>query len=227
MGVGTNRDPGKREPPSPWWPPVADAAGQRWIPNLSDWRAGDIVLFSSHGDKDAVGRYIETQQKALTRLPKRHTRWIHAAVYLRDGVCVEATLRSGVSVRLDELGQRIGRSDVRVMRLRHTAEGDKWTPDAGWRIAEAALSYLSLRYPSFVSLRAAMQSDLIGHSAAMAAVREGARQTIYCSLLCHAAIVNGAGVDLAATMNMHPLPCAFSASKLFDEVPVVWCKPAE
>jgi len=49
---------------------IADATGQRWLPNLSnlsDWHAGDIVLFSNYGDKDAVGRYIETQQKALTR----------------------------------------------------------------------------------------------------------------------------------------------------------------
>lgn len=222
MGVGKDRDPSKSEKRSPWWPPLRDGANRPWLPNLSDWHAGDIVLFASGSGADPVGRYIESRQSALTRLAKKHTKWVHAAVYLRDGVCVEATVRSGVSVTLDDLGKRLARSDVRVMRLRRTSDGDAWSADAGWRIAEAALSYLSLRYPSFIRLRYAMQSDVIGHAAAMAAVKQGAKQTIYCSLLCHAAIASGAGVDVAATMNLHPLPCTFSASSLFDDVPVVW-----
>jgi hypothetical protein len=227
VGVGKRRDPHRTEDVSPWWPPIRDRQGEPWVPNLSDWQAGDILLFSKTAAKDPIGTYIEARQKALTALGPTHTKWIHAAVYVRDGVCVEATYQSGVSVTLDALGKRLEHSDISVVRLRRTAEGADVTPDIGWQIAEVALSYLSLQYPSFVALRSAMARDVVDHARAMAALRQGAKQTVYCSLLCHAAIAVGTGVDLAATMNLHPLPCTFSASPLFETMPVIWCKANE
>jgi hypothetical protein len=222
-------DRSTEEPRSPYWSPLVSKEGDSWVPNLSDWHAGDVLLFcKSAASKDIRGQTIQRLQTMCTGLAEGHTEWVHAAIYLRDGVCVESTRERGVCVELDSVGRRLGEGagQIRVLRVRHTTFGEPWNQDIGWRIAMRALSYLSFGYPEFSRLVEEMLADVRPVAETVRELADGTEQTVYCSMLCAAAIAQSTGVDIAASEGLPPLPCVFSASTTyFEDVPVVWRRP--
>lgn len=203
----------EREPVPLFWGPLKSTDGRPCLPNLSQWRPGDIVLFSGNLGKfpDVTAEAITVFQRNRTKLDPTHLAWVHASVYLGDGVCVESLHNGGPQVILNAMRDRLANSQVRVRRLLRDRAGRRWTAALGRRVAYAALTHLGLSYPGVFDL-----------PQGAAAGPAGQREAVYCSEMCNIAIEMARGPNIASEMGMDPLPAVMSASTLLTDIQVEW-----
>lgn len=58
-----------------------------WVPNLGDWQPGDVVLVGKRGFS---GRLISTAQTLLLPAGLADAQWSHCAIYVGNGVAIDA-----------------------------------------------------------------------------------------------------------------------------------------
>ncbi len=240
-------------PPEPtleacrWWPPLPrlDAAEGVRLPNLFEWQPGDIVLYSGNvAGKDTVASAIEKAQRLRFRQQAARARWVHAAVYLGWGLCVES-VRAGVQVKLHGLGERLALSLVRVRRLRESGTGKPWSAHLGRDVAHSALSYLGEPYAAKTKLvkfltgpeSARVRRHEAGSQAKRRESKSQAKQRsqeaavpllpkegVFCSEMCRHALNAAAYVDFVYNTYKldEPSPGLLSQSSLLADIPVRW-----
>jgi hypothetical protein len=206
------------------------------MPNLRAWQPGDIVLFSPRTTSfDLLGQAIQFIQGYVLGQPPDDARWVHAAVYLGDGVCVESvrkaisnSRRGGVLIDLGSLEERLRSQYVRVRRLKPRHGG---SPAIGKDIAMRALDRTALPYPNAYSMALTLSVELqqlvsLAPQAFFKLIRSthagGAK---HCSMLCGDALNDASGIDLFAGKPGRPnLPYVLSQTTFLEDVDVRWCR---
>jgi hypothetical protein len=197
------------------------------IPNISDWKAGDTVLFSKLASGfDLVGTFIEEVQKRGFGQPDEDSRWVHAAVYIGNGLCVEAVAqtsngRNGVLVDLKSLPVRWGCQMVRVRRM----ISNIWTPEVGRDIAMYALGRTAHPYPNLWQFAATIVTTSFPKAGARVKTffaSPSGPEPVHCSLLCSHSIQEATGIDVFGVPNVQSFPYALSQSAFLEDVHVEW-----
>lgn len=193
------------------------------LPDLNVWRPGDLLLFSALEPNDIQKEIGETQRRL--EYADEDARWHHAAVYVGDGYLCEA--RPGwISpvARVRRVVDYVGRHRIRVLRDEQLLES---SPDAGFRIAIAALKRLDRPYSIGTVIGQWLDSfspDPVEHG-----VRAPKRGMV-CSQLFYEAYLEVADrrpMRSTIAEARLPLPAALSASdRLDDEKKVAWARLA-
>lgn len=175
-------------------------------PNFSDWQAGDIVLV--HRDSTAAGRVIAAAQSASIKpLMIRGARCSHAAVYVGDGMVVDATFGNPVGKR-SVWGYCHHRS-IQVRRLDHP----KITETQRHAVATEVRKFIPEPYSAWE----AIVSKLVPG-------RVPRRRALYCSTLIAFAVADAAdGLNLASNPAWRPLyPAMLASHPWLDDVMLEW-----
>lgn len=108
-----------------------------YIPNLSDWCEGDILLVQGSG---LVGALISAGQR-VSQKPRMviGSYWSHAAIYLGNGIVVDATFRNGVQSQ-----PLWNYCKTRTVTLRRLV--DPTMPQLGARIAATSATHIGKSY---------------------------------------------------------------------------------
>ena len=157
------------------------------VPNFSEWRPGDIVLVANDGSKAGLG--IQTAQGlARDARVREAARFTHAAVYVGDGMLIDATVQSGISRRsVWYYCQR------RALTLRRVPDASIPAADIE-AIAVAATRHIGEPY----SLSAAVFSKLIPNT-------EPNPRRLYCSTFVGLVVAEATGLRLTANREHRPL----------------------
>lgn len=107
-----------------------------YVPNLSDWEPGDLILVEGTGVSGAI---IQTGQTISGRAMTLASGWSHAAVYIGSGMVVDATLMAGIQQQ--SIWNYVQNRAITVRRLQASA-----TPLAGTSIAMAASRHVGKPY---------------------------------------------------------------------------------
>ena len=180
------------------WPGV-------YVPNFSDWRDGDIILV--HRAADAAGHALQAAQAlSLSPVTRAGSVWSHAAVYVGDGMVVDATIASGVSLR--SIWAYCQAREVRVRRL-----SDPSIPATDVdEIALAARRHIGEPY----SVLQAIVSKLVPGTVPTP-------NALYCSTLVGLVVAEATGVDLSSDPDHQPLhPATLAAHVELADVPLEW-----
>lgn len=191
--------------PPKGWPGV-------YVPNFSEWQRGDIVLVRS--DRTATGRFIEAGQVLSTSAAMRAGReWTHAAIYVGDGMVIDATPRQPIMRR--SVWAYCQDRPIAVRRLR---AGPQVTGAQVQSIATAAEGFLQLPYSMW-----RVVIDKLKPRWFSSQTQRGSGQRLYCSTLVARAVVEATEIDLASEAAHRPLyPAVLWSHPLLDPVHVEW-----
>lgn len=117
---------------APREPSVPSGWPGSYAPNLSDWRAGDIVLVEGVG---LSGLFIQAGQAVSGRAMALASGWTHAAIYTGAGMVVDATVGGGI--QRQSLWNYVHHRAITVRRI-----DDPAIPHADVRIALAASAHV-------------------------------------------------------------------------------------
>ena len=176
-----------------------------YVPNFSDWREGDIVLV--HHEQSLAGIGIRTAQasspNALTRAGSICS---HAAIYVGDGVVVDATKGSAVSER-----SVWNYCQTRALQVRRITDPAIPAADIA-DIAMFARRHIGEPY----SVIQAIVSNLVQGSVP-------ARDALYCSTLVGLVVADATGFDLSSDPSHQPLhPGTLAKHPDLMDVPLEW-----
>jgi hypothetical protein len=124
------RPPAKRRP-AVWRPLI--------VPNLDAWQPGDIVLVNRRG---LSGAAIGPGQVLLGPTGSAARRWSHCAIYVGDGLVVDAVPRGGVGIR--SLEGYCARRATALLRLE--IDGAFLSREQGLKVAARARELAGKRY---------------------------------------------------------------------------------
>jgi hypothetical protein len=179
-----------------------------YVPAIDALAPGDLILYGGTGK---LGQWIVVAQ-SKAGFANEDARWTHAAVYLDDGLLVEAVPQGGVVQR--SIYDGIGDRPMRFRRMPDLPDTDRY------RIALRALSQLGRRYSTFQipSLRRRLLKGLLNR-----APGPDQKGIVICSQVYHDAIVEitrsylqGCPVDAPVT------PAHLSCSKSLTDLKVGW-----
>lgn len=213
----------------PWFTAITQN-GDSYYPNLSDWLPGDIILFSKNVDgtqPNIESELIELIQTTLHQ-PAHDAQWIHAAIYLGNGACIEAVndpqvQQKGIIVNLDSLPSRVAHQMIRVRRPDKNKAGQPWSRTDGERVMMAALHYTSTYYPDWIKSSAALASNLFPNpTATWRSILQMSNivGASFATMLCVRAYAHVLGMDI--TIKAQKLPFALSQSAMLKDVDIFW-----
>lgn len=177
-----------------------------WVtPNLWDWRAADVILYSS--DAKAFG----SAQSAVVRAfqagevcDAAHARWTHVGIF--DGASAVWEANPGRNVSRRKITDVIaGRRLLQLRRLRGLSITNRQLYDAVRLHAEAKYDLLPIVVERIGKLREP----------------EDPRRAA-CSVFVNRVLVHLASRRLFKDV-VHPTHAMFAASDLFENVPTQWC----
>lgn len=235
------------EPSCNDWPiQITGPNGQQRMPNLVDWRPGDVLLFSRNvSGWDIAASCIELYQRSTPddlRLAGE-AEWVHAAIYLGGGLIVESVLGNvfnplrefGVAINPASLPTRLSQQKLRVRRFNAMAIGEH---DRNQEIADAASRMVGKSYPVLLSLLIRLMREERGEEPRKyAALRHIGRLfsggAVHCSLLCTDAVREVYGIDLnrfrldrtndvAVPVTYPSVPAVLAMSEYLDDVALEW-----
>ena len=141
-----------------------------YCPNFTDWKLGDIVLIAGYG---SAGILIQNAQLASRNpLMNKGARWTHAAIYVGDGMVVDAAMSAGVMERslweycehraitvrrLDD--PSIPQAEIADIAARAKKHINK--PYSAWQALIAALGWPPARVPNANSLYCSTFAGLV------------------------------------------------------------------
>lgn len=196
---GVGRAP--REPNVPaYWPGT-------YVPNLSDWKPGDIVLVEAAG---LGGGLIQLAQTITAKpLMGLGSQWSHAAIYIGQGMVVDATFGAGVQQQ-----SVWNYCQLRAITLRRI--DDPSIPAAD--IANIAM-YAQLHVgQSYSALQA-----LLGKLGWPASAKTPNPNAVYCSTFAGLVVAEATTINLAAHPSCQPLyPAVLAMHPDLDAVPLGW-----
>jgi Permuted papain-like amidase enzyme, YaeF/YiiX, C92 family len=175
------------------------------VPNFSEWQLGDIVLVASDG---SLGSRLVTTAQATSRnaLVREAARFTHAAVYVGDGMLIDAAVQDGVLRR--SVWHYCQRRALTLRRLPSTAIPDADVAD----IAKAATRHLGEAY----SLSAAVFSKLIPAT-------QPDPQRLFCSTFVGLVVTEATGLSLTASREHRPLhPATLAVHPELQAVSLEW-----
>jgi cell wall-associated NlpC family hydrolase len=175
------------------------------VPNFSDWQEGDIVLV--HRAQDAIGIAIQALQAAsLSPVTRAGSLCSHAAIYIGDGMVVDATPAAGVSA------QSIWNyCQTRSIQVRRLSEPSIPEFDIA-NIATLARQHVGEPY----SVIQAILSKLFPGTLPIP-------NALYCSTLVGLVIADATGVDLSSDPVHQPLhPGTLAAHPDLMDVLLEW-----
>lgn len=121
-----------------------------YLPDVSLWRPGDLLLFSSTGKPDPLDAEIRAYQ-AAKKYPGEHSQWHHVAVYTGNYQMCESNpgskSRPAGGVESGTIFPYVGKFRINVRR--HFLDSDHSADaagDTGYRIAIAALHRIGTPY---------------------------------------------------------------------------------
>ena len=176
------------------------------MPNFSEWRPGDIVLVEAAG---FMGAIVQAGQAAgASRSLALASRWSHAAVFIGNGILVDAAL--GTGVQQCSVWNYCQHRALTVRRI-----DDPAIPGADIaKIPRCAVSHLGEPY-SVVQVVLAK----LGWPNAQAPNA----QAVYCSTFAALVIAEATGFELASNPQWQPLfPSTLSAHSDLSVVPLEW-----
>ncbi|QJW83367.1 hypothetical protein HK414_01605 [Ramlibacter terrae] len=144
-----------------------------YVPNLSDWQEGDLVLFEATSWLIPAAQWL----KGRTRV---HRKWSHAAIYVGNGEIVEAVVGQGVVVR--SLWQYCQTRELMLRRL------DVPTLPA------ANIQKIALQARALVGKPYSRQHALLG---LLGLAKHPRADELYCSTTAGLAIDSATGIDLS------------------------------
>ncbi len=214
----------------PWFPAITHNGGN-YYPNLSDWLPGDIILFSKNVDgtqPNIESELIEIIQTTLHQ-PAHDAQWIHAAIYLGNGACVETVndpqvRQKGIIVNLGSLPNRLAHQMIRVRRPQKNKAGQPWSKADGEQVMMAALHYTSTYYPDWIKSSATLAGNLFPNpSATWRSILQMSNivGASFATLFCVRAYAHVLGMDI--TPKAQKLPFALSQSAMLNDVALDWC----
>lgn len=183
-----------------------------YIPNLPDFRVGDLILYWPRKPKWRHRVIRNTQLKVYN---DTEARYVHAAVYLDDFLVCEAV---GGGVRIDTLLDALPDYRLLVRRPKYKDDEDEF------KVAMRSLMRLSQPY-SYGYLWTVFRHALRGlHKDRFPGIKDrfGAGLATICSMLyadSFAEATNRAAVSMSAGI---VLPADLAASDNFDTVSVRW-----
>lgn len=176
------------------------------MPNFSDWRAGDIVLVEAIG---FVGGVIQAGQMITTNpLMAAGSQWSHAAIYIGNGMVVDATWGAGITAQ--SLWTYCQSREVTLRRI-----DDPSIPAADIQdIAKYAASHIGEPYSAIQALLAKL-----GWSGA----QTPNPSALYCSTFAGLVVTEATGVDLSSDPIWQPLyPAMLASHSELVAVPLEW-----
>jgi hypothetical protein len=176
---------------------------------------GDVILTSPITPSMVDGVIFSAQQLVY---PLDDAAWTHAAIYVGNGMVVDAQPVHNVAVRTFQ--NLIAGCHFRVLRLQGIG------PQMQWDVCHAALG-LQGKYGYLAAITDGLiqNAPLPSHwKQLVATVASSARgrDHFYCSQLVNEAYVAAAQVSVVSGRSYVPLPAAFSASGLFADMQVRW-----
>lgn len=189
------------------------------VPNISDWRAGDVILVraGSRLRPSPVAIY----QSLVAGLPKGSAAFTHVGVYDGDGHVWEAN--PAYNIRMSTVASVLGkRARFRVSRLKDT------------RIDPARLAEIcrhlrdTRRYPSYADfirpqIALKLGSRLLKRGAIAGPDPAAASDSLVCSSFVFHAL-NIAGSRPVQINQPFIVPADFASPAVFHPVPVSWCR---
>ena len=175
------------------------------VPNFSDWQLGDLVLVTA--EKTLAGGGIVLGQSVtfnLATIPG--AKYSHAAVYVGDGLIVDATYNNPIKAR--SLWEYCRHRSLTVRRVPD--------PNAS-AIASFAMSHLGEPY----SVAAVARSKLIPKT-------NPDRRQLYCSTLVGLVVAEATDIQLASAWRHRPLqPSTLATHPDLAIVDVGWRRVAD
>lgn len=188
-------------------PPAVRQFG--YVPDFDEWRAGDLVLFSTTSPNLFQRHIVKTQIKL--NYTEEDARWHHAAVYIGDTYLCEA--RPG-GVRYHPVVETLdGATSLRLRRDPNLAQ------DQRFLLAIKALLRLSRPY-SYASVFRAFLRPFNPRRFVRFLLPRG--RTLICSQLFHDAYIEATGSVLVERADIDPTPAALSATTRLDDVSLHW-----
>ena len=177
-----------------------------YVPNLSEWKAGDIVLVEATG---FLGSVIQAGQTITTNpMMALGSRWSHAAVYIGNGIVVDA--QYGTGVQQCSLWNYCQHRATTVRRLDDPAIPAPLVAN----IAGCAVSHIGESY----SVIQAVLAKLGWPSA-----QTPNDQALYCSTFAALVITEATGFELASDPQWQPLyPSMLAMHSDLSVVPLEW-----
>lgn len=196
QGLGNTRS---ERPVPPTWPGT-------YVPNLSDWQEGDILLVEGSGLSGLIIRAAQVTTMNLAML--QGAQWSHAAVYVGNGTVIDAAFPAGVTEQ--PLWNYCEKRAVTVRRL-----GDPSLSTATKRvIALAARSHIGEPYSV---LQAALAK--LG----LPSAQSPNPAALFCSTFAGLVVAEATGIRLWSAPEHQPLLPAILATHLdLDSVPLEW-----
>jgi uncharacterized protein YycO len=192
--------------------PVSWPVGLQFLPNLDDWREGDILVMEQVPNAIASYAVVGIQQAHPDKQIQAYAHCTHCAVYVGNGLIADARLGTVAGVR--RLSNEAGRRRISVLRF----DARSVTADEVRRFVEVIFEFEGVPY---VRGPAGLIQWLRGYNGSIS----GLPRSVVCSSLVEWAAAE-AGVNLRQTMrhmNMGPsLPAMFMTLPLLTHVPAQW-----
>ena len=177
-----------------------------YVPNLSEWKPGDIVLMEATG---FVGMFIKARQAGSANMAAAlANRWSHAAIYVGNGVLVHAVHPAGV--QQCSVWTYCHHRALTVRRIDDPAIASAEIA----KIAGCAVSHIGEPYSVVEVVMAALgwPYSQKPHDA-----------SLYCSTFAGLVVAEATGVELASDPQWQPLfPSTLAAHSELSAVPLEW-----
>ena len=184
-------------------PAVARPMAWPWpwnVPNLADWQPGDVLVM--RGSPNSLVSLFQAAQNDPQLKVNSH--WTHCAIYVGDGLMVEAVPWHGA--RVSRIFPSARARDIWVLRVRGT-------PDQRKLAAEKALEVEGLPYSTF----------LIGHHVLNGGAGPGNNPTsLVCSSLVTFALRQAKIALRPVGQHSQMLPASFVSHPWFTPVSTRW-----
>jgi hypothetical protein len=192
---GLGNSPRDRAPPN--WPGT-------YVPNLSEWRLGDIVLVEADGPVGSMIRFFQSLTGKLLVLVG--SRWSHAAIYVGNGMVIDACFPQGVGEQ-----SLWTYCEKRRITLRRLANAAIPTADVA-KIATMAKPHVGEPYAALQPVLAKLGWAPNPNPAAL-----------YCSTFVGLVVTEATTVDLSADPRYQPLlPATLAGHHELTPVPLTW-----
>lgn len=213
------------EPTPAWLRGQLKGTAPRQLPNLSDWRPGDLVLLVLFAPLvgDAFTLAIETTQQAFGA-SAHEAKFTHVAVYLGNGEIVDARPLEDVDIRHD----LAARAEHALLRVRRLSTSLGYTAALGQQIANNALAMRGRHYSLWLCAKIWVDlhyQRMAGKPAFDYSNDESA--SYICTVHCEIAIdKTRAAPPVRPRTTLPPLPYLILVRDIFDDVGLGWRKAA-
>lgn len=196
-----------------WTPPFPLPESVRsfgYMPNITDWLPGDILLVQAL-TQTSIQRAIQKTHTDIGFDPD-HRVWTHAALYVGEGHVCEATPRRGV--RHHPIFEYVGGHILRVRRR------PGLSVDERYRLAIQAMTHLKTAYSFLDVLQIAWRARIDPNGPVPITAAPG----VICSQLCSRAYTAVTGIVLTKRPTPFVTPADISGHPDLNDVALEWRK---